>query len=51
MILSKKEKEQLSEMIALEKIVKDKEPLSEEGMEAAKKWHSYPQKLKNMRLE
>lgn len=52
MILSKKEKEQIQEMIALEKIIKDNSPGHGIGFEAAKKWHcDYPEKLKNIRRE
>jgi len=52
MILSKKEKEQLQEMIALEKIINDNSPGYGIGFDAAKKWHcDYPEKLKNIRRE
>jgi hypothetical protein len=51
MILSKKEKEQIEEMIALEKIIKDNHPGYGIGFDAAKKWHDYPDKLKDFRRE
>lgn len=51
MILSKKEKEQIQEMIALEKIIKDNHPGYGIGFDAAKKWHDYPDKLKDIRRE
>lgn len=49
MILSSKEKEQIREMIELEKIVKLNNPGFGKGFEAAKTWHSYPNKLKEIR--
>jgi len=50
MILSKKEQEQIKEMIALEKIVKANSPGFGVGFEAASKWHNYPSKLKEIRM-
>jgi len=50
MILSKKEQEQIKEMIALEKIVKANNPGFGIGFEAASKWHNYPNKLKEIRM-
>jgi len=51
MILSKKEQEKIKEMIALEKIIKDNHPGEGVGFDAAKEWHSYPDKLKDIRRE
>lgn len=51
MILSKKEQEQIKEMIALEKIIKANHPGCGIGFDAAKEWHNYPDKLKDIRRE
>lgn len=50
MVLSRKEKEQLEVMIALEKLIKEKGHSSPEGIEAGKSWHcDFPEKLKEIR--
>lgn len=50
MVLSRKEQIQLKEMIVLEKIVKANHPGFGKGFEAAKQWHNYPEKLKQIRM-